>query len=122
MLARVIPVGALAILVGCAAELGTRPAPKASAPPAATVAEAAAQPAPEAPSSFKPPSGYKATKLGAETLYCKKEKILGSIFPTEICLSEDELKEVERRSEGMRLNKQKASGVCGGAGSCGNGG
>lgn len=71
---------------------------------------------------FKPPSGYRTKKLGANTVYCKKDKVLGSIFPTEICLSEDELKEVERRGEDMRVDKQRAQGVCGGLGACGNGG
>ncbi len=79
----------------------------------ATAAQADARP-------FKPPSGYRAKKLGADTVYCKKDKVLGSIFPTEICLSEDELKEVERRGADMRVDKQRAQGVCGGAGSCGN--
>ncbi|HZF16814.1 MAG TPA: hypothetical protein VE046_12815 [Steroidobacteraceae bacterium] len=91
------------------------PAPAADpAPPAAsTTAGSAAKP-------FKPPSGYRAKKLGANTVYCKQDTMLGSRFPTEICLTEDELREVEFRGEEMRRDKQKSSPVCGGGGSCGN--
>ena len=121
---------AVAVLGGCASQ------PQTSAPPApVAAAEAAPAPAAEATASskpveqvqtsqaaaaaFKPPSGYKQKKLGANTVYCKKDTLLGSRFPTEFCFTEDELKEIERRGEDMRLNKQKQSQVCAGGG-CNN--
>lgn len=121
---RVTLILAAAILAGCASQPQTpTPATPAAAPsPAATPAPAATTAKAEA-GAYKPPAGYRAKKLGANTLYCKKDTLLGSRFPTEFCFSEDELKEIERRGEDMRQNKLKNSGICGGvAMACGNSG
>lgn len=117
----------VAFIAGCASQPQT---PKTTAPQAmpapATTAAPAATPQPEAKvadatTTYRPPSGYKQKKLGSNTVYCKKDTTLGTRFPTEMCFTEDELKEMQRRGEDMRTNKQKVSGLCGGvAGACGN--
>ncbi|HZF16815.1 MAG TPA: hypothetical protein VE046_12820 [Steroidobacteraceae bacterium] len=105
------------------------PAP-AAAPAPSPAAATAATPAPQASGTvaaadakpYRPPSGYRAKKLGANTVYCKKDTTLGTRFPTEFCFTEDELKEMERRGDDMRQNKLKNQGLCGGASTaCGNG-
>lgn len=125
---------AVALLAGCASQPRnpTAATPAAAPAPAATPAqELAAAPAPQAasttaqaePKAYKPPSGYRAKKLGANTVYCKKDTTLGTRFPTEFCFTEDELKEMERRGDDMRQDKLKNQGLCGGAPTaCGNSG
>lgn len=119
----------MAFIAGCAAEPQTpkTTAPQAAPAPATTAAPAAAPQAEakvaDATATYHPPSGYKQKKLGSNTVYCKKDTTLGSRFPTEFCFTEDELKDMERRGDDMRTNKQKVSGLCGGAAqACGNSG
>ena len=117
----------MAFIAGCASQPQTPNTAKPAATTApTTTATPAATPQPQtavaqATTTYRPPSGYKQKKLGANTVYCKKDTTLGSRFPTEFCFTEDELKEMERRGEDMRTNKQKVSGLCGGVtGACGN--
>lgn len=70
--------------------------------------------APEKKPQFKPPSGYRAKIHGWDIVYCRKEAVLGSRFPKEICMNEAELKAYLAANEEMRRNKDQSSRVCGG--------
>lgn len=113
----------VAVVSGCASQPQTAApaapvaAPQAAAAPAAESAPAAQlQTAQAEPAVYRPPSGYKQKKLGASTVYCKTDTRLGTRFPTEFCFTEDELKQLELGNDAMRLNKQKMSQTCSGAG------
>jgi len=117
----------LACLAGCASQPQAPQTKVAAATPAPPAAPVQAEPAQQAAAqqgtneAFKPPGGYRMKKRGAETVYCKKDTILGSRFPEEFCYTEQQLKEIAQRGEDQRLNKDKISGICGGAtGACGN--
>jgi len=122
---RVMAVLMLACVAGCASQPQAPQTSVVAPAPAATPAQGvAAQPA-QAPqataATFKPPNGYRVKKIGGNTVYCKSEKILGSIFPQVLCFTESQLRDIARRGDEMRLNKQKVSGLCGGvAHACGN--
>jgi hypothetical protein len=104
------------------------PAPAAAAAPAPATAS---EPAPagnqsaqtavatEDSGKFRIPSGYKPRKKdGGETVYCKKETFLGTRFPTEVCMTLAQLREVEERNTLMRTDLDRAQRVCGGAAGC----
>jgi len=69
--------------------------------------------------------GYKVVQRDGKTLYCRREKVLGSTIPTMQCLSEAQLRlEVEnmeelrgrmRSSAKCTLGRDGASGGCGGS-------
>lgn len=65
---------------------------------------------------FKPPHGYRVKINGWDIVYCRKEAILGSRFPKEICMTEAELKAYLAANDEMRRNKDQTSRVCGGTG------
>lgn len=75
---------------------------------------ASATPAAEKKPQFKPPPGYRAKIHGWDIVYCRKEAVLGSRFPKEICMTEAELKAYLAANEEMRRNKDQSSRVCGG--------
>lgn len=114
----------LACIAGCASQPQAPQTKVAAATPAPVAAPVQAEPAQRAaePQStneaFKPPNGYRVKKRGTDTVYCRKDTILGSRFPEEFCFTEDELKDLERRAESERVSKQQQSGICVG-GNCG---
>jgi len=109
---------ALAMVGGCAAQ----PQPRDTSHDTKT---AAAAPAPAASTSpapsqdgtkeaFKVPSGYRPKVVGATTVYCRRETPLGSRFSQQVCYTQDELEEIQRRAADVRQDKNRASGLCGG--------
>ncbi len=101
---------AVALLAGCA-----------SAPPP-VAAVSAVTPAPAEPSK-RPgaPPGYKQFQRNGVTLYCTKVAYLGTKFKQEVCMTQDEYDEVQRRGESVRQDLRQATKMCGGGsgfGSC----
>jgi len=115
---RILYLGALAILAGCASQ------PAADSPPKETVALAsAAEAAPASKASaanreYKPPTGYKKRMVNGQTLYCTKMVVLGSRFPQEDCRSQSELEDMEMLKQGMRSEMNRRQAICGSATAC----
>jgi len=95
---------AVAFLAGCAAQ-PTAP----STPAAATVATTAAT-----PGKASVPSGYKAVERNGATLYCTRVASLGTKFKQEVCMTQDEYDEVQRRGESARQDLRKSTAICAG--------
>ena len=60
------------------------------------------------------PAGYKAVERNGTTLYCTKVANLGTKFKQEVCMTQEEYDEVQRRGENMRQDLRKSVGICGG--------
>jgi hypothetical protein len=103
---RVLVLCSLLAMAGCAAN----PAP----PPAA---ERSAE-AGEAP--FDLPPGFKPTRMNGDLFYCRKMVVLGSRFPKQLCLREEELKEHMARTEALKRDKDQISKVCSQTDGCAN--
>jgi hypothetical protein len=110
----------LIVMGGCAANPGSSPGSDtaAASPQTAASASAAAPPSaaePAAKVSKLPPDlppGFKPTRISGELFYCRKMVVLGSRFPKQLCLNEDQLKEHIARQEAMKRNKDEVSRLC----------
>jgi len=71
---------------------------------------------------FKPPSGYTAKMRGDETVYCRKQIVLGSRLPQELCFNELQLKELERRKKSMQEDVAQRQRMCSTGSACSGGG
>ncbi len=60
------------------------------------------------------PPGYKAVERNGTTLYCAKVATLGTKFKQEICMTQDEYDEVQRRGENVRQDLRQTTKMCGG--------
>jgi hypothetical protein len=99
---------ALIVMGGCVANPGSPPAsdPAAASPPAAQPAAAVSK------APFDLPPGFKPTRISGELFYCRKMVVLGSRFPKQLCLNEDQLKEYMAGNEAMKRNKDEVSRLC----------
>ena len=104
---RLFVLGALIVMGGCVANPGSPPASDAAAAPAP-----AAQPAADSKHAFNPPPEFKPTRISGELFYCRKMVVLGSRFPKQLCLNEDQLKEYMAGNEAMKRNKDEVSRLC----------
>jgi hypothetical protein len=110
----------LIVMGGCAANPGPSPgsdaaaaSPQAAASAPAAAPSPAAQPAAKASNvPFDLPPGFKPTRISGELFYCRKMVVLGSRFPKQLCLNEDQLKEHIARNEAMKRNKDEVSRLC----------
>ena len=123
---RLFVLWSLIVMGGCAANPGPSPGSDAAAasPQAAASAPAAAPAATAAPSPaaqpaekvskvpFDLPAGFKPTRISGELFYCRKMVVLGSRFPKQLCLNEDQLKEHMAGIEAMKRNKDQVSNLC----------
>ncbi len=116
---------ATALLAACASQP--------EAPPAAAVAQSAALPAVQTEAEtaqqlekkFQDAArGYKVVERDGRTLYCKREKVLGSTIPTMQCMTEAQLRLQVENMEELR-GRMRNSAKCtmgrsgGGGGACG---
>lgn len=122
----------VALLAGCAAQ----PAPS-LAPATATVSTpgadaakavalnsgngAAALPTTEPATTKTPvarkasaPAGYKAVERNGTTLYCAKLATLGTKLKQDICMTQDQYDEVQRRGENVRQDLRQTTKMCSG--------
>jgi hypothetical protein len=114
----------LIVMGGCAANPGPAPgsdaaaaSPHAAASPQAATSAPAAAPSPAAQpaaqlSKVNLPPGFKPTRISGELFYCRKMVVLGSRFPKQLCLNEDQLKEHIEGNEAMKRNKDEVSRLC----------
>jgi hypothetical protein len=97
----------LMVMGGCAANPGPAPVSDAAAasPPAAPAEKASNLP-------LDLPPGFKPTRISGELFYCRKMVVLGSRFPKQLCLTEEQLKQHVAGTEEMKRNKDQISHVC----------
>jgi hypothetical protein len=123
-----------ALFVGCASQpsapaattTAAAPAAPAQAPvSAADEAQAEAQAASQLEKKFQDAAkGYKIVEKDGKTLYCKREKVIGSTIPTMQCLTEAQLRNQVEDMEQVR-DRMRSGGRCtlgrtgGGGGACG---
>jgi Skp family chaperone for outer membrane proteins len=110
----------------------------ASAPPAAPAAATAPATASKTASPVAAPSeaeaatqlekkfqeaarSYKVVEKDGKTMYCKKEKVIGSTIPTLQCLSEAQLRLQVEQMDQMRDRMRNTGGRCTGGVGCGAG-
>ena len=119
-----------ALLAACASAPSEGPAPAVAAAPTAaaqTAAPAAAPTEAEAAAQLEKKfqeaaRSYKVVEKNGKTMYCKKEKVIGSTIPTMQCLSESQLRlQVEQMDE-MRDRMRNNAGRCTTGAGCGAGG
>jgi len=67
-----------------------------------------------APNKVSAPAGYKAVERNGTTLYCAKVSTLGTKFKQEICMTQDEYDEVQRRGENVRQDLRQTTKMCAG--------
>ena len=102
----------VALLAACGAQ-PTKPASTQTASAATTAAPAAAAAAaPAAPAAVptaaasagatatktRPPPGFRVVKRGNQELYCRSEATIGTKLPETLCYTQDQLKEIEERT------------------------
>jgi len=110
----------LIVMGGCAANPGPSPSsdaaaasPQAAASAPAEATSPAAQPVAKASNlPFDLPPGFKPTRISGELFYCRKMVVLGSRFPKQLCLNEDQLKDHMAKTEAMKRNKDEVSRLC----------
>jgi hypothetical protein len=98
-----------------AASPQTAATPQAAASPQTAASTPAAAPSPAAKIGKLPfdlPPGFKPTRISGELFYCRKMVVLGSRFPKQLCLNEDQLREHIARNEAMKRNKDEVSRLC----------
>ena len=102
------------------APASVQPAPAATAVPAAA-AEATSAPVASTAQAAEPvaavtpptrvPSGYKSKVMNGQTFLCRKTTPLGSRFPTEVCMTQEQYTEQMRNQDSLRqelTGKQKS--------------
>ncbi len=56
--------------------------------------------------------GYKVALRRGETVYCRKDLLTGSRFPTKVCLTEFQIRDLERRAhDDMRYSPSDCAGT-----------
>lgn len=112
-----------ALLGACATE------PAASAAPAATPAAAPVAATTEAETAtamerkFQDAArSYKVVEKDGKTMYCKREKVMGSTIPTLQCMSEAQLRNQVESTEELKRRMRSGRGGCVQTGGCTGGG
>jgi len=94
--------------------------PKAAAEQPAAKADAAtkAADAKQGEKEFKPPPGFYTKKRGALTVYCKKDREIGTRFVTEKCMTEDQVHQYLLALETQKQDVDRIRNTCGGGSAC----
>jgi hypothetical protein len=111
-----------ALLGACASKPATAPSPAA---PAASAAAATAETDTAAGLEKKfqdAARGYKVVQKDGKTLYCKREKVMGSTIPTLQCITEAQLRNQVENTDELRQRMRRAPGGCVQTGGCSGGG
>ncbi len=113
------------LFTACAAQPDPPPAGDAADPAAPPAAQTEAEAEQRLEKKFQEAAkGYKVVEREGRTLYCKREKVLGSTIPTMQCLSEAQLRLQVENMEELR-GRMRNSAKCtmgrsgGGGGACG---
>jgi hypothetical protein len=108
----------ISFMVGCASEPAAPKSPAASAPvaPAAAAVSPAAEARPEADAAVQlekkfqeAAKGYKVVQKDGKTMYCKKEKVIGSTIPTLQCITEAQLRLQVEQMDDLRERMRSGS-------------
>jgi Skp family chaperone for outer membrane proteins len=117
-----------AALAACASAPAESPAAPAAAPAAASQAAAPvgapseAEAATQLEKKFQEAArSYKVVEKNGKTMYCKKEKVIGSTIPTMQCLSEAQLRLQVEQMDQMRDRMRNTGGRCTAGVGCGSG-
>jgi hypothetical protein len=112
-----------ALLAGCASQPATSAAPAATAAPAPAPAAAATAEADTAAGLEKKfqdaARSYKVVQKDGKTMYCKRERMIGSTIPTLQCITEAQLRNEVETADELRQRMRNRAG-CSQAG-CGGG-
>lgn len=109
----------IALLAACASQPAASDAQPPAAPPAVTAAaaqESAAKTESDTAATLEKKfqeaaRGYKVVERDGKTLYCKREKVIGSTIPTLQCLTESQLRNQVENMEEMR-DRMRSSSKC----------
>ena len=108
----------ISFMVACASEPAAPKSPAASAPvaPAAAAVSPAAEARPEADAAVQlekkfqeAAKGYKVVQKDGKTMYCKKEKVIGSTIPTLQCVTEAQLRLQVEQMDDLRERMRSGS-------------
>ena len=69
---------------------------------------------------YEPPPGYKTRHRGDKTIYCRKDKEIGSRFPVEKCYTKEQLEIELERIELTKEEFEKHRRVCSDPTQCGS--
>ena len=112
------------LLAACASEPATSAAP-ATAPPAPVAAAATteAETAGGLEKKFQDAArSYKVVEKDGKTMYCKREKVMGSTIPTLQCITEAQLRNQVENADELRQRMRNRAGGCVQTGGCSGGG
>ena len=124
-------VSSAAILAACAAQPAANTAdsraPAQASSPATATAPAAqnseAQTAAALDKEFRDAArSYKIVERDGKTLYCKREKVMGSTIPTMQCLTETQLRNQIEATKELKRRMNRGGGGCVQTGGCTGGG
>jgi hypothetical protein len=115
-----------ALLAACASAPATSAAPatapaSTSAPAPAAAATAEADTAADLEKKFQEAArSYKVVQKDGKTMYCKREKVMGSTIPTLQCITEAQLRNQVETADELRQRMRNRAGCamqgCGGGG------
>jgi hypothetical protein len=114
-----------ALLSGCASEpaASSAPAAQTAAPGPAAAATAEADTAAGLEKKFQDAArSYKVVQKDGKTLYCKREKVMGSTIPTLQCITEAQLRIQVENTDELRQRMRNRAGGCVQTGGCSGGG
>ena len=115
-----------AVLGACATESAARPAPGQAAAPAegpSAAATAEADTAQGLEKKFQDAArSYKQVQKDGKTMYCKREKVMGSTIPTLQCITESQLRQQVENTDELRQRMRNRAGGCVQTGGCTGGG
>ena len=92
----------------------------ATAPTAAAAQNAAEKGAEKNAAEFKLPPGFFTKKRGALTVYCKKDREIGTRFVTEKCFDNGQMRAYLLALEIQKSDLDRIRSTCGSAAACGS--
>jgi hypothetical protein len=112
-----------ALLSACASEPAPAAAPVQAAPAPAAAATAESDTAAGLEKKFREAArSYKVVEKDGKTLYCKREKVMGSTIPTLQCITEAQLRNQVENTDELRQRMRNRAGGCVQTGGCSGGG
>jgi hypothetical protein len=120
---------AAALLAACASQPAAQ---SAAAPPARGSSAATAEPPAQSTEGdtasamekkFQDAArSYKTVQKDGKTMYCKRERVIGSTIPTMQCLTETQLRNQIEATEELKKRMRRGGGPCVQTGGCAGGG
>jgi hypothetical protein len=116
-----------ALLGACASEPTSSAAPATAAAPATTPPSAAATAEADTAANLEKrfqeaARSYKIVQKDGKTMYCKREKVMGSTIPTLQCITEAQLRNQVENTDELRQRMRNRAGGCVQTGGCNGGG